>query len=736
MALGSLKGKLLVGVCILVICSGVLISLVVTHRYSRNLHEALSAQAQYLANAISLQTADMVLTNDLVALQKLLDHQLSSHPSLSYLFILKDARILAHTFQGGVPLELLDANEPVSESWSNLREIVSTRGDYYLDVAVPIFQGKAGTLRLGFSENVYRAEIARLWAQIGLLTLAILLLAILGGLLFVRRITGPLMELARAADRVNRGEPYLPVSVKAQDEVAAMANSFNNMVERLQSYTRRLEDQSAELDRAHRQTRSFCGIVQEIGSLQTLREIGTYLITTFKSILGPIQMAFLMLNDSRDTLFLTREHQAVELKDPGLIQGVSAFLDGRDVAEPSTFTGSSRPMPLLISEVLQLGDVHVTIPLVHEKGTFGVLFVCCSGGCRCAAEDIHLVGTVLNQSTRVLRRAMLHEEEIRELQSRLQARTEFCGILSKNPRMQSIFSLIEDIAPTDATVLIQGESGTGKELVARAIHEKSGRNGKAFIVIDCSAYPSTLLESELFGHEKGAFTGAIRQKSGRFEQADGGTVFLDEIGEIPLPAQIKLLRVLQTHQFERLGGEQTLSMNLRVIAATNRNLLDEVKRGHFREDLYYRLNVIPIQLPPLRERRNDIPMLARHFLRRFAAEHGKKIEGLSPESMGLLLDYPWPGNVRELENTLEHAVVLVKSGRIGPVHLPSALHAFASSSQIAKPSTMAENESRLLQATMEDCGWNKREAARRLGISRSTLYEKLKKFGIAKPTSH
>ncbi len=738
MPLRSLKSKLLAGVSVLVMCSGVLISLLVTHSYSRSLYEALSAQAEYLANAISLQTADMVLTNDLVALQKMLDHQLRSNPSLSYLFIVKDGQVLAHTFASGIPVDLVSANEaPSGDGKPRFERIASTKGDHYMDVAAPIFQGKAGMLRLGFSEKTYRNEVAKLWTQMALLTLGILLLALMGGLFFVRRITGPLTELARTADRVDRGEPYVRVNVHGHDEVAALATSFNNMVERLQTYARRLEDQTVELDRAHQQTRSFCGIVQEIGGLQTLREIGTYLIHTFSSILESTQMAFLMLSDSRDTLFLIGEHQTLDLRESEVILDVSTLLDGLDAAKNRTSAGIDRSLPRLIAEILQLTDVHLAIPLVHDKKTFGGLVVCCSRECRCTEEEIRLVGLVLSQSTGVIRRALLHEEEIRELQSRVQAPTEFCGIVSKNPKMQSIFNLIEDIAPTDATVLIQGESGTGKELVARAIHQKSPRKDKPFIVIDCSAYPATLLESELFGHEKGAFTGAIRQKSGRFEQADGGTVFLDEIGEIPLPAQIKLLRVLQTHQFERLGGEKTLSVNLRVIAATNRNLLDEVKRGQFREDLYYRLNVIPIQLPPLRERRNDIPVLASHFLNRFAADHhGKKIEGFSPETMGLLLDYLWPGNVRELENTIEHAAVLVKGGRIGPVHLPSALHAFASSPQIAKSSTMAENESRLLQVTMEECGWNKREAARRLGISRSTLYEKLKKFSIAKTTSH
>jgi two-component system response regulator HydG len=314
-------------------------------------------------------------------------------------------------------------------------------------------------------------------------------------------------------------------------------------------------------------------------------------------------------------------------------------------------------------------------------------------------------------------------------------------MIGKNPEMQGIYKLIEDVAPTDATVLIQGESGTGKEMVANAIHWNSLRKDKRFVVINCSAYPATLLESEIFGHEKGAFTGAVRQKQGRFEQADGGTVFLDEVGEIPPSAQIKLLRVLQTQKFERLGGEQTLSVNVRILAATNKDLLKEVKNGTFREDLYYRLNVIPITLPPLKKRPNDIPLLSNHFLRRFAAEQDKNLKGFNSEAMRVLLDYPWPGNVRELENSIEHAVVLTKGEQIEVSDLPQFIrNADRSPQSVAVPETptILENEKKLLEEALEASNWNKKQTAQRLGISRNTLYNKIKKYQIAntKPTLH
>jgi two-component system response regulator HydG len=285
-------------------------------------------------------------------------------------------------------------------------------------------------------------------------------------------------------------------------------------------------------------------------------------------------------------------------------------------------------------------------------------------------------------------------------------------------------------------VLILGESGTGKELVARAIHERSHRAGKPFVVINCTAYPSTLLESELFGYEKGAFTGALRRKIGRFEQADGGTVFLDEIGEIDAVAQTKLLRVLQQQTIDRLGGNQSIRVDVRIIAATNKNLSGEVKEGRFREDLFYRLNVIPLQLPPLRERSKDIHILAQHFLKLFSAEQDKPVVGFRSEAMRKLIDNTWPGNVRELENSIEHAVVLAKDSLIELKDLPSSIVEASDSESINEPPTLLKSEERLIREVLDACDWNKAEAARQLGISRSTLYEKLKRLNIKIPTLH
>jgi len=334
----------------------------------------------------------------------------------------------------------------------------------------------------------------------------------------------------------------------------------------------------------------------------------------------------------------------------------------------------------------------------------------------------------------MLRIKDLHDELKREkdrnilLTQALEKRYSFGNILGKNSRMQQIYDFISDISKTDSTVLIQGESGTGKELIARAIHFNSHRKNKPFVVANCSAYSQNLLESELFGHEKGSFTGAIRRKIGRFELAHGGTVFLDEIGEVSPPTQILLLRVLQDHRFERVGGEETLEVDVRVIAATNKNLTEEMKKGTFREDLYYRLNVIPIFVPPLREREDDIPLLASHFLEKFGPEKGKKVTGFSPEVMETFLAHRWPGNVRELENVIEHAVIVAKQDRVLVKDLPQYLLQIPSS--VLRMVSLQDSERNLILRTLEQTRWNKHQAAKRLNINRSTLYGKIKRYGL------
>ncbi|HTS19226.1 MAG TPA: sigma-54 dependent transcriptional regulator [Verrucomicrobiae bacterium] len=309
----------------------------------------------------------------------------------------------------------------------------------------------------------------------------------------------------------------------------------------------------------------------------------------------------------------------------------------------------------------------------------------------------------------------------------------FYGIISQNSQMRDIFELIQTIADSYANVLIHGETGTGKELVARAIHEASDRHGKPFVTLDCSALARELLESELFGHERGAFTGAVDRHVGRFERANTGTLFLDEVANINLNVQSKLLRVLQTRTFERVGGTKPISVDVRIIAATNRPLEAVVADGTFREDLYHRLNVVQIDLPPLRERTEDIPLLAMEFLRRFARQNGKDLRGFSDNAVGILCGYGWPGNVRELENVVLQAVVLAKSSLIDSPDLPRRIteaKPTAAAASAALSDQLGEPEKQILVNALRQYGGNIKRTAEILQISRTTLYAKLKKYDI------
>ena len=323
--------------------------------------------------------------------------------------------------------------------------------------------------------------------------------------------------------------------------------------------------------------------------------------------------------------------------------------------------------------------------------------------------------------------------ELQEEVSRLERRKRGGEMLGKSTPMNRVFERIEQAAPTRASILITGESGTGKELVADAVHRQSLRKDAPLVKVHCAALSESLLESELFGHEKGAFTGAANQRRGRFELADGGTIFLDEIGEINQSVQIKILRVLQERTFERVGGEKTLAVDVRIIAATNRNLKDQAAAGRFRDDLYYRLNVVNIELPPLRERREDIPLLAARFLKISALENDKNVQGLEPKAAMALHSYPWPGNVRELRNVIESAVVLSKGPYITLDDLPPHLNEQEHSDGILIPLglSLAETEKIVIRANLNAAGGNKSRTAETLGIGRKTLHRKIHDYGMA-----
>lgn len=333
-----------------------------------------------------------------------------------------------------------------------------------------------------------------------------------------------------------------------------------------------------------------------------------------------------------------------------------------------------------------------------------------------------------------MERAMDHtklKEENRLLRASLGTHFDRRNIVGRSSAMDKLLEMVAQVSDADATVLITGESGTGKELIAGAIHFNSPRKDKPFIKINCAAITESLLESELFGHEKGSFTGADRRKEGKFRQADGGSLFLDEVSEMSLAMQVKLLRVLQEKEITRVGGDEVITVDVRVIAATNKNLLEEVTAGHFREDLFYRLNVITLQVPPLRERQEDIPLLAQHFLTVFTEKNNKAIKGFTPQAMDRLLKYKWPGNIRELMNVIERSVVLSRSEYLDDNAL-SLTEKHEAQSDDVTPGTLPLEavEKATIVKTLEATGGNKSEAARRLGITRRTLHQKLKKYGM------
>ena len=360
-----------------------------------------------------------------------------------------------------------------------------------------------------------------------------------------------------------------------------------------------------------------------------------------------------------------------------------------------------------------------------------------SSGAFDASGTLITIEGLVNDITEKQKNELGIRRENEELRERLKARC-FNNIVGDSPPMREVFELIARAGATEDCVVVFGESGTGKELVARAIHNQSQRKDGPWVAVNCAALTESLLESELFGHEKGAFTGADKRRDGRFLQADGGTLFLDEIGEISLLMQVKLLRAIQQREIQRVGGDATLKVDVRIVAATNRNLLDEVAAGRFREDLYYRLNVVSIQVPSLQERSEDIPLLAEHFLKVFGERNRKDVKGFTPKAMDMLIKYPWPGNVRELENAVERAVVLLFGSYVSERELPLAVTQAYEQEDDAEPSalsvplegaTLEDVEREAILRMLDSVGDNKSEAAKRLGISRKTLHTKLKRYG-------
>ncbi|MCF8128393.1 MAG: sigma 54-interacting transcriptional regulator [Deltaproteobacteria bacterium] len=462
---------------------------------------------------------------------------------------------------------------------------------------------------------------------------------------------------------------------------------------------------------------------------------------SIQDILDP-NFARLLLESMADGVFTLDDKGKIKSWNPSM-ERITGYSATEAIGKSCMFLSFSRcfsntcPTGINQCGILKQSAVDAKECFLRHKGGHDVPVVKSARTVREKDSIRGVVETVTDMTE--LQKARRKAEEAR---FRLGELHRFENIIGKSHLMQEVFSALKAVAGSEATVLIQGESGTGKELAAGAIHYNSERNSGPFVSVNCSALSESLLESELFGHVKGAFTGAARDRSGRFEEAHGGTLFLDEIGEISPFIQLKLLRVLQEREIERVGESRKRKIDIRIIAATNKNLYDLVKSGGFREDLYYRLKVFPINIPPLRKRKEDIPLLISDFIRFQNQKTGKQVDGISQSAMRILMDYAWPGNVRELENAIEHAFVLCDSGNIDIFDLPVEVRQFALTNNLRKPAALkgvpATSRTALtkkltresLLEILEESDWNKAEAARRVGVSRTAIWKYMKKWEI------
>jgi formate hydrogenlyase transcriptional activator len=491
-------------------------------------------------------------------------------------------------------------------------------------------------------------------------------------------------------------------------------------------------------------------LFRSIGHYTSIRELTSVLATEAASVIRFDCLGISRRNDAKNAL-------EWEVASPGM--GMDSGSAAGSTGDLLTGWAYQQDKPLVIasldpetrlqSNLLQRLPEEIqsicAVPLACAKHKLGALFLGSVAADAYGAEEVRFLSLLAAQVSSAIENRLVHEE-LAELKNKLQQESldtddeeeirhqhGFEEIVGQSATLQNLLRQVETVAPTDCTVLIHGETGTGKELIARAIHDRSSRHKASFVKLNCAAIPTGLLESELFGNEKGAFTGAISQRIGRFELANHGTMFLDEIGEIPLELQPKLLRVLQEREFERLGSSRTLKTDTRLIAATNRDLDRMVEENRFRADLFYRLNVFPIRVPPLRERPEDIPILVRHFAKQYARRMNKQIDAIASETMKALCEYRWPGNIRELQNVIERAVVLSKGSELR-ISLSELKRRAVPDGDGASSGTLEEAERAHILATLKQTGWliaGPNGAAARLGMHRSTLQFRMKKLGIS-----
>jgi len=495
---------------------------------------------------------------------------------------------------------------------------------------------------------------------------------------------------------------------------------------------------SKELQKTQQQLETLFEVSRRVGAESSLHGLIHFIQGFAEGIFPDSDPIFLLLDAAGDRL-LSSEECCPDAIDPltslqrspegeRIVSEMARYI--RTIKDPRVLTSADgKDLGPLIRRIAEGYPSWFGLPVIVRQDCIGYFLLGSKTKTIYSPEDLRFFQSLFAQIAGHIRSLILHETEIGRFRREPEESVSRGEIIGQGKRIREIYDLIDLVATSDATVLITGENGTGKELVARAIHQQNVRRRGPFVVANCSAYSPSLLESELFGHEKGAFTGAIRLRKGRIERAQGGTLFLDEIGDISLATQVLLLRFLQDRCFERVGGEKMIEVDVRVLAATNRDLRRQVEEGRFRDDLYYRLNVFSINLPPLRERKEDIPILSRHFLARFSGKEGKAIPRIASDAMQALMDYQWPGNVRQLENALSYAVILCQGEEITIRYLPPFLKdTTGDSAEIS----LGEMERRIILRALEESSWNKHETARRLQVSRSTLYSKIRRYGLEK----
>lgn len=510
------------------------------------------------------------------------------------------------------------------------------------------------------------------------------------------------------------------------EEPPSAAANFAIKRRQNQTQTLQLQRQDVARNRSSRDLQTLYRLALQMGQARDPGELAVAVIDALREATPGDGGAILQIDDGGEFVSLGARGASDRPYEPPSDELVSVCLAGRDALL------IEEPVPAAPGRNRIAQRTVICSPIFADGEMLAVLHVYSSDPLnKLTSDDLDLAVAItqtMGPALRGMERQLTLASENEQLRESLRVSTELIG---RSKAIQDVLAEIAMVAPSNATALICGESGVGKELVARAIHFSSKRRGGPFVCLNCAALPESLLESELFGHEKGAFTGATEQKKGKFEVAHKGTIFLDEIGEMSLSTQAKLLRVLDGHSFERVGGDKPIRAQVRVVAATNRDLEKAVAEGRFRSDLYFRLRVVEIKVPPLRVRVEDVPILAEHFLARYAGEMGKKIKGFSAEAIEKLMAYDWPGNVRELKNAIERAVVLTRNSVIGPEELALNAPARLAVPAAFAPVSLEEIEAEHIRGVLEHTGWNKSQAASILGIERSTLDRKIKRYDIS-----